>query len=148
MGGAVSGSGGLSGDLLSFFSCSACWRPLFYLVCGDGEEGVGEHGEGDVSVPCVPGADLVVVESDFILSGSETFFDGPARSGYVDEFSESRAVWVVAVVEGEFAVVDGSADHVLVVRVGGVYLEPHPRGSRSGSPPGWPPVVASLSKPS
>ena len=56
---------------------------------------MGEHGEGDVSVPCVPGADLVVVESDFILSGSETFFDGPARSGYVDGFSESRAVWVV-----------------------------------------------------
>ena len=81
---------------------------------------MGEYGHGDVSVPGWPGADLIVVESDLVLAGSEAFLDGPARSGDVDEFSESRMVRVVAVVEGEFAVVDGSADHVLVVGVGGI----------------------------
>jgi hypothetical protein len=85
------------------------------VVCGDGEEGVGEHGEGDMSMPGVPGADLVVVESDFVFAGSETFFDGPARPGHVDEFSDACVVWVVAVVESEFTVVDGSADQVPVV---------------------------------
>ena len=60
--------------------------PFFGCVCGDGEEGVGEHGEGDMSVPGVPGADLVVVETDFILARSEALFDRPARSGHVDEF--------------------------------------------------------------
>jgi hypothetical protein len=89
--------------------------PFFGVVCGDGEEGVCEHGEGDMSMPGVPGADLVVVESDFVFAGSETFFDGPARPGHVDEFSEACVVWVVAVVESEFTVVDGSADQVLVV---------------------------------
>ena len=99
------------------------WRggaPFFGLVCGDGEEGVGEHGEGDMSMPGVPGADLVVVESDFVFGRSETFFDGPARPGYADELSDARVVWVVAVVESEFTVVDGSADQVLVVGSVGV----------------------------
>jgi len=40
-----------------------------------------------------------VVEPDFILSGSETFFNRPPRSGHVNEFPESRVVWIIAVVE-------------------------------------------------
>ena len=76
---------------------------------------MGEHGEGDMSVPGVPGADLVVVETDFVLGRSETFLDGPACPGHVHEFTESGVVGVVAVVEGEFTVVDGPADQVLVV---------------------------------
>ena len=85
---------------------------------------MGEHGEGDMSVPGVPGADLVVVESDFVLAGSEAFFDGPACSGHADELSGSCVVWVVAVVEREFTVGDGSADQVLVVGVIGVDERP------------------------
>jgi hypothetical protein len=85
---------------------------------------VGEHGEGDMPVPGVPGADLVVIESDFILGGSEALFDGPARSGDVDELCESGVVWVVAVVEREFTAVDGSSDQVLVVGVIGVDERP------------------------
>ena len=71
-------------------------------------------------MPGIPGADLVVVESDFVLAGSEALFDGPACSGHVDELSEPCMVWVVAVVERELTVVDGSADQVLVVGVIGV----------------------------
>src|SRR2546430_15267104 len=79
-----------------------------------------------MSVPGVPGADLVVVESDFVLAGSETFFDGPPRSGHVDEFSESGVMRVVAVVEGQFTVIDGTADHVM--GVGGDGIDPSPVG--------------------
>ena len=94
-----------------------------------------EHRESDMSMPGVPGTDLVVVESDFVLAGSETFFDGPARPGHVDEFSEAGVVWVVAVVIGEFAVVDGSADQVLVVGITGVDKRPvvHPVSFRTDS---------------
>ena len=73
-----------------------------------------------MSMPGVVGADLVVIESDFVFAGSETFFDGPARPGHVDKLSEACVVWVVAVVESEFTVVDGSADQVLVVGIIGV----------------------------
>jgi hypothetical protein len=34
---------------------------------GDGQEGVGEHGQGDVPVPAVVAADLILVETDFVL---------------------------------------------------------------------------------
>ena len=73
---------------------------------GDGEEGVGEHGECDVAVPCVPGADLVVVEAGFVLARSEAFFDRPAGAGYLHDFAESGLVRVVASVEREFSVVE------------------------------------------
>ena len=76
-----------------------------------------------MSLRSVPGSqvrDLVVVETDFVLGRSETFLDGPACPGHADEFTESCVVGVVAVVEGEFTVVDGPADQALVVGVGGV----------------------------
>src|SRR4051794_11311701 len=97
IGGAVSCSVGLAGGIVVLFlAVRLVGGPLFYLVRGDGEEGVCEHGKGDMSVPGVPGADLVVVESDFILRGSETFFDRPSCSGHLNKFSKSRMVWVVA----------------------------------------------------
>jgi hypothetical protein len=42
---------------------------------------VGEHREGDVPVPGVVAADLVVIEPDFGFGGLETFFDRPAGAG-------------------------------------------------------------------
>jgi hypothetical protein len=71
-------------------------------------------------VPGVPSADLVVIEPGLVLGRSEAFFDGPPCSGYTDELSESGVVWVVAPIEREFFVVDGSADQILVVGVIGV----------------------------
>jgi hypothetical protein len=46
---------------------------------------VGEHGQGDVSVPGVVAADLVVVEPDFGLGGLEAVLDGPTAPGDADE---------------------------------------------------------------
>ena len=37
---------------------------------GDGQEGVGEHGQGGPAVPGGPAADLVLVEPDQALGGS------------------------------------------------------------------------------
>ena len=80
-----------------------------------------------MSLRSVPGSqvrDLVVVETDFVLGRSETFLDGPACPGHADEFTESCTVRVVAVVESEFTIIDGPADQVLVVGVGGVDERP------------------------
>ena len=86
----------------------------------DGEEDPGEHGQGDVSIPGVVEADLVVVEPDVVFPALETFLDRPPGAGDTDEFTSGFAARTVAVVEGEFAVVDRPADQVLVVGVGGV----------------------------
>jgi putative transposase len=47
----------------SFGRRIGCLRRLggYFGGCGDGEEGVGEHRQGDVAVPGIPFADLVVV---------------------------------------------------------------------------------------
>ena len=75
-------------------------------------------------VPGVPGADLVVVESDFVLPGSEAFLDWPACPGDEDHVAEAGAGRIVAMVESEFTVVDGPAGQVLVVGVGRVGKRP------------------------
>ena len=98
--------------------------PLFGFVRGDGKEIVGEHGQGHVSVPGIVLSDLVFVEPDLVLGGAEAFFDGPACTGHVHEFTEPGVSWVVAMVEREFTVVDGSPDQILMVRVGGRYQRP------------------------
>ena len=46
---------------------------------------MGEHGEGDVAVPGVVAADLVVVEAGFVFGGLEAFLDGRAEPGGRDE---------------------------------------------------------------
>ena len=59
--------------------------PFFFSetlgVGGDGEEGGGEHGQGDVAVPGVVFADLVVVQSGLVFGELEGFLHGPAGSG-------------------------------------------------------------------
>ena len=86
----------------------------------NGQEALGDHGECDVSVPGVVEPDLVVVEPDVALPGLETFLDRPSSAGDPDEFTDGFVARVVAVVEGQLAVIDGSADHVLVIGVVGV----------------------------
>ena len=70
--------------------------PPFGFVCNDGKEIVGEHGEGHVPVPGVVLPDLVFVEADLVLGSAEAFFDGPACTGHVHEFTEPGLTRVVA----------------------------------------------------
>jgi hypothetical protein len=98
------------------------WIPFFLAMAvgEDRKEGLGKHGQGDMSIPGVVETDLVVVESDLSFSGLETFLDGPACTGDADEFPGGFSAWVVAVIEGEFALVDGPTNHVLVIGFVGV----------------------------
>lgn len=63
-------------------------RPLLILVvgsfdvCGDGEERGGEHRQGDVPVPGLVFADLVVVQAGLILGELEGFLHTPAGEDY------------------------------------------------------------------
>ena len=46
----------------------------------DGHHGEGEHDQRNVTVPAMPGAGFVVIETEFVLGGFETVLDGPAMS--------------------------------------------------------------------
>lgn len=52
-----------------------------FVSTDDGEEGVGEHGEGDPAGPGWVAADLVLIESGQPLLGLEGFFHPPSGSG-------------------------------------------------------------------
>jgi hypothetical protein len=75
--------------------CPQAAGPLFYRLAvvvpagrrlgpggvrGDGEERVGEHGQGDVPVPGAVAAGLVVVQAGLALGFGEAVLDSPARA--------------------------------------------------------------------
>ena len=66
-------------------------QPVWWRVLGafgggqDGEEGVGEHGEGDPAVPGTPAADLVLIQPGEALAGLEGLLHGPAAPGDPDQ---------------------------------------------------------------
>lgn len=51
---------------------------ILATVPDDGHHGEGKHDERDVTVPAIPGAGFVVVETEFVFGSFETFLDGPA----------------------------------------------------------------------
>jgi hypothetical protein len=68
---------------------------------GDGEERVGEHGQGDVPVPGAVAADLVVVQAGLVLRFREAFLQGARHHGELREDNRARRV---AAVEGQLEV--------------------------------------------
>ena len=46
----------------------------------DGHHGEGEHDQRDVTMPAMPGAGFVVIETEFVFGGFETILDGPAMA--------------------------------------------------------------------
>src|SRR3954465_3618498 len=71
-------SGTVSGRRSAWRSTVSC--PPDGRRSDDGEEGQGQHGERDVSVPGGPGADLVLVQSNLTLGRLEAGLDGPSCS--------------------------------------------------------------------
>ena len=81
---------------------------------GDGQVGVREAGQGDVPVPGVVAADLVVVQTDLALGGVEGLLDRPAGSGDRDQVGQRALGRTKAQVMGQFAVGEAAADQQLV----------------------------------
>jgi hypothetical protein len=64
--------------------------PGAVIAGGGGEERRREHGQGDVPVPGVVGADLVVIQSGLVLRELERFLDTPSRSAKPDQFQRPQ----------------------------------------------------------
>lgn len=60
-------------------------------AAADGQEGQGEHDGGDVPVPADPRADLVVGQTEQVLTGLVVLLDLPAQPGHRDELRHRRA---------------------------------------------------------
>lgn len=114
----------------------------------DGEEGQGEHGEGDVSVPGRPGADLVLVQPDLSFSGLKAGLDGPPGSRDAHQCADRGIFGGEGQVVGQLVRLgDGAADQQAPVTSrlkGGILpvgldLQARPLGALAGAQP--PPVI-------
>jgi hypothetical protein len=79
-------------------------------VTDGGHHGEGEHDEGEVAMPAMPGAGLVVVEPELVLSGLEAVLDGPAMSFDLDQSLGVGSGRTPGGEEGEVGVGDIPAD--------------------------------------
>jgi hypothetical protein len=68
---------------------------------GDGQEGVGEHRQGDVAVPGAVLADLVVVQAGLILGLGETVLDSPSGPGDGSELGQGSRPRRIAAEKGQ-----------------------------------------------
>ena len=70
----------------------------------DGHHRKGEHNERDMPVPSVPGACLVVIETEFVLGGFEAVLNGPAMTFDRHELFQGRTLGAPCGEEGKIAV--------------------------------------------
>src|ERR1700755_356214 len=83
----------------------------------DGQDGVGEHDEGDVPVPRVPAAYLGLVQAD-AFTGLEAGLHVPAGAGHPDQDPQWHRVGRPASVAGQFAVAAPAPDEEAVLPAG------------------------------
>src|SRR5215203_4566219 len=62
------------------------------VLTHNGQIGVGQHGQRDVTMPSRPGADLVLVEPNLALGGLEAGLNRPARARDLDKGGELCAL--------------------------------------------------------
>ena len=63
---------------------------------GDGQESMGEHGQGGPAMPGAPATHLVLIESDQAFGGLERFFDAPALTGHGHQRAQRDGFGAVA----------------------------------------------------
>src|SRR4029453_18078413 len=80
------------------------------LGAGDGQERMGQQGQGDVAIPARPLADLVVVQADLALSLLKALLHRPPSPGHPHQPDQRRGCRPVAGVEGQLAVTAAAAD--------------------------------------
>src|SRR6266851_5499048 len=69
--------------------CPQVAGPLFSVVPYDCQECQGEHRQGDVPVPGVVEADLIVIQAGLVFRGAEAFLHGPSGSRCADQLAEA-----------------------------------------------------------
>jgi hypothetical protein len=72
--------------------------------------GVGQHNQGNMPVPAVPGAALVVVEAKFIFGGFKALLNAPAGTLDLNQGVHRGALGTPGGKVGEFALEQAAAD--------------------------------------
>ena len=86
-----------------------CWLSIGPMA-DDSHHGEDEHDEGDVAVPAMPGAGLVMIEAEFVLGSLKTILDSPTMTFYRHQLFDRRALGRPSGEEGQIATGDVAAD--------------------------------------
>jgi hypothetical protein len=108
VGAIASGQGEQGGEQMPDLVAGDRDQPWYRVACafgqgGDDQEGVGEHGERDPTVPGAPAADLVLVQTTKALAGLECLLHRPPPAGDFDQDGQRGGVRGEAAVEGQLA---------------------------------------------
>src|SRR6476469_3064064 len=76
----------------------------------DSHHGEGEHDEGDMAVPAMPGAGLVMIEAEFILGSLKTILNSPTMTFHRDQLCHRRALGTPSGEEGQITTGDVATD--------------------------------------
>src|ERR1035438_6067981 len=92
--------------------CTPPGRVFFSSAAQHRQHGVGQHGQGDVTLPSLPVANLVVVQPTLSLGRLEALFDLPALSSHAHQESKGGfGSGGVAQIEGVFELLSATAPH-------------------------------------
>ena len=72
--------------------------------------GKGEHHQGNVAIPPVPGSALVVIEPELVFRGLETVLDRPPMAFDRHQRFDGCCRWTPGSEEGEIAIGDMTTD--------------------------------------
>jgi len=98
----------LSEDGAAFFE----QRRDIGAMADNGHHGEGEHDQRDMTVPAMPGAGFVVIETEFVLGGFETVLDGPAMAFDQYRIFHGRVLGAPRGEEGQIVIGNVPADQV------------------------------------
>ena len=72
--------------------------------------GEGEHHQGNVAMPPMPGSALVVIESELVFCGLKTVLDGPPMAFDCHQRFDGCCRWAPGGEEGEVPIGDMTSD--------------------------------------
>ena len=72
--------------------------------------GEGEHHQGDVAMPAMPGSALVVIEPELVFGGLKTVLDRPAMAFDRDQRFDGCSCRAPSGEEGEVTICDATTD--------------------------------------
>src|SRR5258707_4142465 len=75
-----------------------------------GHHGEGEHHQGDVTVPAMPGSALVVIEPELVFRGFKAVLDRPSMAFDRDQRFNGCSRWTPSGEEGEVTIGDATTD--------------------------------------
>jgi hypothetical protein len=86
------------------------WRRSIGAMADDRHHGEGEHHQGNVAVPAMPGSALVVIETKLVLRSLKAVLDRPPMAFDRHQCFDGCCRWAPGGEEGEIAIGDTTTD--------------------------------------